>query len=64
MEHSALAERAVFVVLLFYLTVGEIVILVEQGNPVVVAHRLSMNIIFMNLAAPRMASRAHLDFPL
>ena len=64
MEHSALAEGAVFVVLLFYLAVGEIVVLIEQRDPVIVAHRLSMNIIFVNLAAPRMASRAHLDFPL
>src|SRR5271170_8354541 len=63
-EHPALAEGAVLIVLLLYLPVREIVILIEQRDAVVVADGLSVHIVFVNLAAPRMASRAHLNFPL
>ena len=64
MEHPALDEGAVLVVLLLYLAVREVVIFIEQRDTIVVAHRLTVHIVFVNLAAPRMASRARLDFPL
>ncbi len=64
MEHPALDEGSVLVVLLLYLAVGEIMVVVEQCYAVIVAHRLSVYVVFVNLAAPRMASRARLDFPL
>src|SRR5207244_12911722 len=63
-EHPTLDKRAVFVVLLFYLAVGEIVVFVEQREAVIIAHRLPVHIVFVNLAAPRVASRAHLYFSL
>ena len=64
MEHPALDKGAVFVVLLFYLAVGEVVVFIEQRDAIVVAYCLAMHIVFVNLAAPRVASRAHLYFPL
>ena len=63
MIHPALDERSVFVVLLFYLSVGEVVVFIEQCDAVIVAYRLAMHVVFVNLAAARMASSAHLDFP-
>ena len=63
-EHPALDEGAVLVVLLLYLAVGEIVVLIEQRDAVIVADRLSMHIVLVNLAAPRVASRTRLDFAI
>ena len=63
-EHLALGEGTVLVVLLLYLPVGEVVVFIEQRDAVVVAHRLPVDVIFVNLAAPRVASRTHLDFLL
>ena len=64
MEHPALDERPIFVVFLLDLPIREIVVLVEQRHPVIVADRLTVHVIFMNLAASRVAPRAHLNFPL
>ena len=64
MEHPALDEGAILVVFLLYLPVGEIVVVVEQRDAVIVAHRLAVDVVLVNLAAARMASRAHLDFAL
>jgi hypothetical protein len=64
MEHPTLDERAVFVVLLFYLAIGEVMIFVEQRHAVVVTYGLAVHIVFANLTAPCVASRAHLYFAL
>src|SRR5260370_1678469 len=64
MEHPALDKGAVFVVLLFYLAIGEVVIFIQQRDAVIVAHWLAAHNVFVNLAAPRVASRAHLYFSL
>ena len=64
MEHPALDERAVFVVLLFYLPIGEVMIFIEQRHAVVVTYGLAVHIVFMNLTAPCVASRAHKYFAL
>src|SRR5216684_927130 len=64
LEHPALNERAVLIDFSLDLAVREIEVLVEQRNAVVVAHWLAVDVVFVNLAATRMASRAHLDFPL
>src|SRR5271166_2179207 len=61
MEHSALNERAVLVYFSFDLAVGKVQIRIEQGHAIVVFYRLAMYIVLVNQAAPRMASRAHLD---
>ena len=63
-EHPALDERTVFVILLFDLPIWEIVIFIKQRNTVIVAYGLAMHVVFVNLAAPRVASRAHLYFAL
>ena len=61
-KHPALDEGAVLVDFIFDLSVGVVQIVIEQCDPVVVADRLAMDVILVDLAAPRMASRAHLDF--
>ena len=63
-EHPALDKRAVFVVLLFYLAIGKVVVFIEQRNAIVVAHWLVVYKVLVNLAAPRVTSRAHLYFSL
>ena len=37
---------------------------IKQCYPIVVAHRLTMHVIFVNLAAARVTSSAHLEFPI
>src|ERR1700683_3089628 len=64
MEHFALHEGAVLVVLLLYLAVREVAVFIKQRDAIVVAHRLSVHVVFVNLAAPRVASRARFDFLL
>src|SRR5208283_716541 len=64
LEHPALNEGAVFVVLLLYLSVGKIQVFVEQRDAIVVARGLSVDIVFVNLTATRVTSRAHLYFSL
>src|ERR1700728_1903050 len=64
MEHPALNEGAVLVVLLFYLPVGKVVVFIKQRDAIIVADRLAMHVVFVNLAAPRVTSCAHLNLPL
>src|SRR5260370_35872058 len=61
-EHPTLNERAVFVVLLFYLAIGKVVVAIEQRNAVVMAYGLAVDEVFANLSAPRVASRVNLYF--
>src|SRR6266851_2542260 len=61
-EHPALDEGAVLVIFLLYLPIREIVVFIKQRDAVIVAYWLTMHIIFVNLAAPRVASRTHLYF--
>ncbi|HVA76322.1 MAG TPA: hypothetical protein VNF27_00425 [Candidatus Binataceae bacterium] len=64
MVHPALDERSVFVVLFLYLPIRVVEIFIEQGNAIVIAHWLAVHVGFVNLAAPRVASCAQLNFPL
>lgn len=63
MEHPALDERAEFVVLLLYLPIWVVEVLLEERHAIVICLRLAVHVIFVNLAAPRMASRTHLNLP-
>src|ERR1700722_1697738 len=63
-EHPALDERSIFIDLALDLSIGVVKILIEQRHPIVVSHWLTVNVVFVNLAAPRMTTRAHLDFSL
>ena len=64
MEHAALDEGAVLVDLILDLTIGEVQVVLQQRDAIVIADRLSMHVVFVNLAATRVASRTHLDFAL
>ena len=59
--HPALDERAVLVIFGFDLPVRVVEIVVEQRDPVIVAERLTMDEILVDLTAPGMASGAHPD---
>src|SRR5215469_8071864 len=60
-KHSALDERSVFVILPFNLTIGKVEAGLKKRDAIVVPHLLAVNVVLVNLAAPRMTSRAHLD---
>src|SRR5579871_5150106 len=60
MKHPALDERAILVDLTLDLAVWEIEGVRQQCYPIIVAHRLTMDVVFMNLAAARVTSSAHL----
>src|SRR5208283_3167703 len=47
MEHPALDERAVFVVLLLYLSIRVIEVLVEKRHAIVISRRLSVHVVFV-----------------
>src|SRR5271163_4706978 len=64
LEHPALDERPILIDFALDLSVGVIKILIEKRHPIVVSYRLAMNVVLVNLTAPRMTTRAHLDFSL
>ena len=64
MEHPALDEGSVLVDFIFDLPVRKIEIGIKQGDSVVIAHRLPMNIVLVELASSRMAPRTHLNLVL
>ena len=61
MEHPALDEGAVLVNFAFDLTVRKIEVFIQERDAIVIADRLPVHVVFMKLAATRVASRAHLD---
>ena len=64
LKHSALNEGAVFIDLALDLPVWKVKVVVEQRNTIIIAHRLPMYEVLMDLTAARMTSSAHPDFPL
>ena len=64
MVHLALDERSVLLHLALDLPICITEIVIEKRDSVVIAERLPVHIIFVNLGAPRMTWRAHLDFLL
>ena len=64
MKHPALDERAVLVNFILNLSIRIIEVVIEQRDPIVIAHRLAMHVVFVNLTSPRMTSCTGLDFTL
>jgi hypothetical protein len=46
------------------LTVGEVEVWIKQRDTIVVVNCLAVHDVLVNLTAPRVASRTHLDFTL
>ncbi len=61
MEHLALEKRAVLVHLVPDLPIGVVEAILENRHPVGVAQRPAVHVLVRELAAPRVASSAHLD---
>src|ERR1700730_15447524 len=64
LKRSALDEGAVLIDFALNLAVRKIEVSVKQCNSIVVADGLAVDVVFVNLTAPRMAACAHLDFVL
>ena len=64
MKHPALYERAVLVNLVLDLTIRVVEVLIEQRDPIIVLDWLTMDVVLVDLTAPRVTSRAGLNLAL
>src|SRR5271156_3242671 len=64
MKHPALDERAVFIDLLLDLAVGEVKVRIEERDAIVVFDRLTVDVVLVDLTAPRVTSGTGLDLVL